>query len=254
MSRAPVTLDMLVAAFALPPGPAPRRVPKASLADNVPTASDKRLIERKLARLDWIAAINPATAGIAAAKVDGLEVGTVNVLAAQTRGTIPPRLAEIIHRAIPQPVILIHGEDGAHAPAAVSLAPKRAAEREVGRVVVTALYDSGTLHADDEDFLNSLALTGFPACDLGALYVGLIDRVEALAAARSCSRPFRMAASPDELKRWRDALARTCELEARIASHAAAMRKERGLAVRVELGETVRQLKRALDKSVAMLN
>jgi hypothetical protein len=254
MSGAPVTLDALVAAFALPPGPAPRRVPKASLADNVPTAGDKRLIEGKLARLDWIAAINPATAGITAATVDGLEVGTINALAARTREAMAPRMAEIIHRAIPQPVILVHGEDVPGAPAALSLAPKRAAEREAGRVVVAALHDSGTLHSDDQDFLASLALTRLPSRDLVVLYAGLIERVEALAAARRSLRPFRLAASSEELARWRDGLLRTSELEARIASHAAAMRKESRLAVRVEVGETIHQLKRALDKCMAMLN
>src|SRR6187402_2769475 len=135
MSAAPVTIEAPAAALALPPGPPPRRVPKASLADNVPTAADKRLIDGKLARLEWVAAINPATAGIATATVAGLEVSTINLLAGRTRGPMPPRLAEIIHRAIPQPVILIYGEEADDAPAALSLAPKRAAEREAGRVV-----------------------------------------------------------------------------------------------------------------------
>jgi hypothetical protein len=242
MTAAPITIEALVAALALPPGPPPRRVPKASLADNVPTAADRRLIDGKLVRLDWVAAINPATASIAAATVDGLEVSTVNLLVARTRGSMPPRLAEMIHRAIPQPVILVHGEDAADAPAALSLAAKRAAEREAGRVVVTAVHDSGALTADNRDFLAALAL-----------HAGLIERMEALAVARRAERPYRLAVSADELARWRDALARIAEVEARIAAHAAAMRKESRLAARVEIGERVRQLKAALDKCSAML-
>ena len=253
MTAAPITIEALVAALALPPGPPPRRVPKASLADNVPTAADKRLIDGKLARLDWVAAINPATASIAAATVDGLEVSTVNLLVARTRGSMPPRLAEMIHRAIPQPVILLHDEDAADAPAALSLASKRAAERDAGRVVVTAVHDSGALAADDRDFLAALALDRLPSRDLAALYAGLIERVEALAVARRAARPYRLAVSADELARWRDALARIAELEARIAPHAVAMRKESRLAARVEFGERVRQLKAALDKCRAML-
>ena len=253
MTGQPITIEALVAAFALPPGPPPRRVPKASLADNVPTAADKRLIDGKLVRLDWVASINPATAGIAAATVDGLEVSTVNLLVARTRGAMPPRLAEIIHRAIPQPVILVHGDDAADAPAALSLAPKRAAERETGRVVVTAVHDSGALMADDRDFLAALALQRLPSRDLAALYAGLIERLEALGAARRAARPYRLAASAGELARWRDALGGMTELEARIAAHAAAMRKESRLSARVELGEAVRQLKLALDKCAGML-
>jgi hypothetical protein len=253
MSGPPITIDTLVAAFSLPPGPAPRRVPKASLADNVPTAADKRLIDGKLGRLDWVAAINPVTAGVAAATVDGLEVGTINVLVARTRGPMPPRVAEIIHRAIPQPVALIHAEDAPNAPAALSLGHKRAAEREAGRVVITALHDTGALTGDDCGFVATLVLDRLPSSDLGALYAGLIERVEALSVARRASRPFRLAASPDEMARWHVALAEATELDARITAHAAAMRKESRLAARVDLGEEVRQLKAALDKCLTML-
>lgn len=163
MTRQPITIEGLIAAFAVPPGPAARRVPKASLADNVPNAADRRLIDGTLARLDWMAAINPATAGIAAATADGLDVSTVNLLAAHTRGAMPSRLAEIIHRAVPQPVILIHGDDAVDAATALSLAPKRAAEREAGRTVVTAVHDSGVLTAADRDFVAALSLTALPS-------------------------------------------------------------------------------------------
>ena len=253
MTGHPITIEGLVAAFALPTGPAARRVPKASLADNVPTTADRRLIDGTLARLDWVAAINPATAGIATAMADGLEVSTVNLLVARTRGAMPLRLAETIHRAVPQPVILIHGDDAAVAPAALSLAAKRAAEREAGRVVVTGVHDSGVLTAVDRDFVAALSLDALPSRDLATLYVGLIERVEALAAARRAARPFRLAGSADELERWRDALARAAALDASIAARAAAMRKESRLAARVEIGETVRQLRAGLDKCRVML-
>ena len=132
MNPSPITAEALIAAFELPRGPAPRRIAKIALADHVPTAADKRLVDGKLARLDWIAAINPATTGIATAESDGVAIQTVNLLLARTRGALPPRLAEIIHRAIPQPVILIHADEAADALAGLSLAPKRAAEREYG--------------------------------------------------------------------------------------------------------------------------
>lgn len=52
-----MTPDALIAAFALPAGSPPRRVPKASLADHAPTAADCRLIDKALARLDWVAGL-----------------------------------------------------------------------------------------------------------------------------------------------------------------------------------------------------
>jgi len=101
-----MTPDQLIAALALPIGPPPRRVPKASLSDHAPTAADRRLIDSALARLDWTAGLNPANIGVPAGEAEGLTIDTINLLSATTRGPMPPRLAEILHRAIPKPVIL----------------------------------------------------------------------------------------------------------------------------------------------------
>lgn len=253
MTGLPVTAEDLIAAFDLPPGPPPRRIAKSTLADNVPTAADKRLVDGKLARLEWIAAINPATTGIAAAESDGLQVQTVNLLLARTRGPLPTRLAEIVHRAIPQPVILIHAEEADNVPAGVSLAPKRMAEREAGRVVLTALHDTGPLGATDRPFVATLALARLPSRDLAALYAGLIEGAEALAAARAGGRAFRLPASADELARWREALGQCGRLEAEVASETAAMRKETRLARRVELGEKIHIIKASLDRCLSGL-
>lgn len=243
-----ITAEALVAAFDLPLGPTPRRIAKTTLADNVPTAADKRLIDGKLARLDWIASINPASTGIAASDNDGLAIQTVNLLVARTRGPLPPRLAEIVHRAIPQPVILIHADEAVDAGAGVSLAPKRAAEREAGRIVLIALHDTGPLDEGDLPFVAALALTRLPSRDLAVLYAGLVERSDALAAARASKRAFRLAGSREELHRWREALGTSTTLVAEIAALSAAMRKESRLARRVELGEKVRNLKASLDK------
>jgi hypothetical protein len=254
MSAVPVTIDAIISAFALPPGPQPRRVPKASLADNAPTVGDRRVIDAKLARLDWVAAISPTTAGIAGATMGGMNVATINLLAARTRGPMPPRIAEIIHRAIPQPVILIHATEEPEEPAAISLAPKRADERVAGRVIVTALHDSGPLRPTDNDFLLSMNLSRLPSQHLADIYCGLIDRLVALSASRISSRTFRLAASPEERTRWREALASIADLNGRISIQSGVMRRESRLSARVELGETVRQLKLALDNCIAMLN
>jgi hypothetical protein len=185
-----MTPDALIAAFALPAGPTPRRVPKASLSDHAPTAADRRLIDKALARLDWVAGLTPATIGVPAGEAEGLTIDTINLLSATTRGAMPPRLAEIIHRAIPKPVILIHTDESGGT-ASLSLAPKRAAEREAARVVTTEVHDSGPLTDADAEFVATLALSGLPTRDLAALYVGLIERMEALAAALMAGRAFR---------------------------------------------------------------
>jgi hypothetical protein len=165
---------------------------------------------------------------------------------------MPPRLAEIIHRAIPKPVILIHADE-AGGTASLSLAPKRAAEREAGRVVTISVHDSGMLTHADAAFVSSLALSTLPTRDLAALYAGLIERVEALAAARLADRPFRLAHDGAEVERWRTTLARDAELTRELAAQSALAAKESRLPRRVELGEAASAIKKALDKNRASL-
>lgn len=253
MMDAPISVVALTEAFELPPGEPPRRVPKATLVENVPTAADRRLIDTKLGRLEWIAAINPATTSIAAGEADGLTIDTINLLAARTRGPMPPRLSEIIHRAIPKPVILLHRDETSENGAAMSLAAKRAAERELGHVVTTALHDTGPLSHEDDLFLKELRLSRLPTRNLNTLYTGLIERTEALAAARCAGRPFRMADGADEIARWRLALTEVTAHRAEIVRLSALMRKEKRLSVKVELGETARQVKMRLDAAQAIL-
>jgi hypothetical protein len=253
MSESSVTAKDLIEAFDLPAGPSVRRVPKTTLSDHLPTSADKRLVDSKLARLEWIAAINPATAGIGAVEAHGLTIRTINFLLARSRGPMPARLIELIHRAIPQPVVLVHADEAPDAPASLSLAQKRAAEREAGRMVLTDILDTGPLAPRAEAFLASLSLSLLPSRDLAALYRGLMDRVEALAAARKAARPFRLASSRQEQQTWHDALELCWDLELRIASLSAAMRKEPRLAARVERGEEVRQLKSRLSDAVTRL-
>lgn len=121
------------------------------------------------------------------------------------------------------------------------------AEREAGRVVLTAMHDTGPLSEADRPFVATLTLARLPARDLAALYAGLIERSEALAAARAGTRTFRLAGSTEELERWRLALADGTILTAEIATLGAAMRKESRLGRRVELGEKIRILKASLD-------
>jgi hypothetical protein len=253
MTGSPISIAALEKAFALPPMKVPGRVAKAKLSDNVPTAGDRKLIDAKLVRLDWLAWINAESTGIPAGVIDGFAVPTINLMAARTRGPMPTRLAEIIHRAIPVPVILLHEDEDAATGAALSVAPKRAAEREAGRVVTTAVFDTGPLGQPDQTFVAELALTRLPDRHLAALYTGLIERVEALLAARAAGRPFRLPSGADELERWRTALASVKALETEIASLSAAIRKKSRLAAKVELGEKVRLAKNRLDEAQALL-
>jgi hypothetical protein len=90
-----------------------QRVPKKMLAEHgAPTAADRRLLTDGIEELQWIAALKPGTVAIPEHRADGreyLEVAVLNVLVRATHGKASQwlRLAELVHRAVPYPVLLI---------------------------------------------------------------------------------------------------------------------------------------------------
>jgi len=180
---------LIVNALALPPGArVDARVPKKLLIEQgAPTAADKRAIQEGIDELQWFAACKPATIGIPAFSDDVREYLEIAVVGCAFRpGAKTSRLIELIHRAIPYPVLLITTDESG---LAVSAAHKRHAQNEAGRTVIEQVTATGGLRADAVDsvqvaFFKSLALAQQPRTDLFAIYTGWIARIEAVNAAR----------------------------------------------------------------------
>lgn len=101
-------------------------------------------------------------------------------------GAKSSRLIELIHRAIPYPVLLLTTDaEGL----TVSVAHKRQAQNEAGKIVIERVVASPALalRSDaphERAFLDSLALPSQRRDNLWSLYRGWLARVEALNAAR----------------------------------------------------------------------
>jgi hypothetical protein len=172
-----------------------QRVPKKLLVENgAATAADKRQINDGVEELFWVAALKPTNVGVGAFRDDVREYLEIAVLTATFRqGAKADRLVELIHRAIPYPLVLLADVAAATAGGTgrllFSLAHLRRSQGEVGKEVVEAVHCTEPVHADaptaaEALFLQSLAVTGLPRGDLYALYQGWVDRVAALEAAR----------------------------------------------------------------------
>ncbi|MBL8484060.1 MAG: DUF4391 domain-containing protein, partial [Rhodocyclaceae bacterium] len=133
-------LAALVEAFDLPPDSRiDQRVPKKMLVEHgARTAADKRLILDCLDEVRWLAALKPNSVGIAAYRDDAREYLEIALIAANLQGdrSTPARqarLAELIHRAVPYPVVLLAQAGTA---LELSLAHKRRAHNDTGKVVL----------------------------------------------------------------------------------------------------------------------
>jgi len=273
-----LTADDVVKALALPErARVDQRVPKKMLAEHgAPTAADRRLLTDGIEELQWIAALKPSTVAIPEHRADGREYLEVAVLSVQVRPTQGKasqwlRLAELVHRAVPYPVLLIQAltpstsatpEESTPTPPtqlALSLAHKRAAQNEAGKVVLDGELIRSELVGNDSDaatvvgaLLDALALDRQPHQDLMALYQGWMDCLTAAEAARLTGN-FRLPNDPAAAAAQREALRACQRLEqeaARLRSQAA---KERQIAKQVDLNLALRRLQADLNKARARL-
>lgn len=249
-------LNYLFDALALPASARmDRRVPKAMLADHGATGTgDRKLVDSGIERLRWRASLKPGTIGVPAFADDIRDYSEIAVLTLEVRdGVNAARLAKIAHGAIPYPLILIIGDADA---ASVSVAPKRRHERQADRFVVDRLVTLPPTVDPIDDIANaftaSLAVAGLPAVNLWSLYEGVLDRVEAYAAAR-ISGVFRLPTSADEVIGRRAALAaheRQVRDVARLRKAAAA---EKRLAARIELSHHITRAEAELRRTTDLL-
>lgn len=228
----------VVNALGLPPGArVDSRVPKKLLIEQgAPTAADKRAIQDGIDELQWFAACKPATIGVPAFSDDNREYLEIAVIGCAFRaGAKASRLIELIHRAIPYPVLLVTADESG---LAVSAAHKRYAQNEAGRTVIEQVIAANGLRADAMDsvqvaFLKSLSLAQQPRADLFALYAGWIARIEAVNAAR-LTGAFAATDNQEVIVRRRDALDAHARLTKEIEGLRAKARREKQLSRRVD--------------------
>ncbi|HQU07320.1 MAG: hypothetical protein B7X47_05220 [Ferrovum sp. 34-44-207] len=231
-----------------------QRVPKRLLVENgAPTAADKRQINDDIEEIQWVAALKPNTIGVAEYRDDLREYVEIAVLTVTLRATDDKpakvaRLAELVHRTVPYPVLLLlnSGER-----VTLSLAHKRWAQNEASKVVLdggvlsTTLPDDAPSAAALSAFTQALMLTSQPQATLFGLYQGWMDSVQALLVAR-LTGTFKAADSPEQTAARRQALqeCERLELEAtRLRTQAA---KEKQLARQVELNLALKRVQAQL--------
>ncbi len=213
--------EQLLTALGLPAGcRLDQRVPKKLLLENgAPTAADRRLINEAVGELLWVAALKPTTVGVPAYSDDEREYLEIAVLHVTVRGAPKvQRLVELVHRAIPYPLLLF---TGAGVRTEMSAAHKRWSQNELGKTVldgdlVSVEWDASHDSERWEAFTRALALGSQPRMTLYALYQGWIDTLVALQAAR-LTGVFTRPTSQEQGAEQRNALRECVRLDAEIA-------------------------------------
>lgn len=243
----------LISALDLPAGSrVDQRVPKKLLLENgAPTTADRRHINEGVDELWWVAALKPTTIGVPEYRDDAREYLEIAVLRLSLRTRVKAtRLEELLHRAIPYPVLLLT-EYGTQP--SLSVAHKRWSQGDEGKMVL-----DGEVVAVDWDalgdaerwsaFRDALALGRQPRATLCALYQGWLDTLLALQASR-VTGAFVVAADAEDRAARRDALRECSRLDAEIARLRIAAAKEKQMARRVALNLELKRVEAQLATS-----
>ena len=237
----------LITALALPDSAlVDRRVPKTLLIENgTPTAANKRRIREDIEEIRWLAALKPTTIGVAEYNDVAREYLEIAVLQLALRsGASADRLTELVHRAVPYPVLLIerHGDE-----IELSLAHKRWSQGETGKTVLDGdIVATGRIKDHDDSittaFCDSLAMTHQPHGSLLALYQGWIDSVLALRSAM-VTGVFSIPESKAEASDRASALQEYGRLESKISELSAVGAREKQIPRLAEINLELKRLR-----------
>lgn len=245
----PTGINELISALDLPAGSrVDQRIPKKLLLENgAPTSADKRIINDGIEELFWLAALKPTTIGVPEYRDDVREYVEIAVLRFTLRnGAKATRLVELMHRAVPYPLVLLTEQGERYG---LSAAHKRWSQGEAGKTVlegdiVAAAWDTERDGEHWPAFRNALALGQQPRTTLYALYQGWIDTLLALHAAR-VTGAFAVVGNAEHAAARRDALQECARLDAEITRLRAAAAKERQMARQVALNLELKRVEAA---------
>ena len=225
-----------------------RRVPKKMLWENGAfAAGDRRRISDGIEELTWVAALKPATVGVPEYRDAEREYLEIAVLRLEFRAQAKtPRLVELVHRAVPYPVLLLAAQGET---VILSAAEKRWSQGEAGKTVldgeVAAIgWEAGNDAPVFAEFQRSLALERYPRRDMRKLYGGWLEVITASQAAR-LTGAFSLPRDPAHSKARSAALRECARLETEMARLCAAAAKTRQMARQVALNAELGRVRTA---------
>lgn len=224
-----------------------KRVPKKQFLESGElVASDKKLFRESVKNVYWEYTLKPSTCPVLPYRDNEreyLEVAVLQVEMNSEKGH--KRIAEIIHRVIPYPLMLgFYTESG---DISLSIAPKRFSQAEHGAFVAERFYTTGwmnseALSAQESAFVSSLAWDSMPLQTYGTLYNAWTDRFTGYECS-VLSGTFTIGKAVDRLER----LTRCREIESRISELRGQLKKA-AFNRQVELNTQIKKFEQELKQ------
>jgi len=219
------------------------------------SATDKKAFREDIDVITWQYTLKPSTIPIQAYEDNQREYHEVAILQVDLKMiNRTSRIAEVIHRAIPYPLVVVFSYRTSYA---LSLAHKRFSQAEKGAIVaedfiITGWIDLSALTPVQQAFLDSLAMSNLPHTHFFALYSALTERLVALNCARLTGE-YRLESSVAKRRGRQDRLAACHEFENQIAEYKVAIKKETQFNRQVELNMKMKEREKQLQTITAEL-
>lgn len=211
-------------------------------------ATDKKALRDDIDTITWVYTLKPTTINIPPYKDEQREYLEVEVLHVNLKTkNRTSRIAEIIHRTIPYPLVIILAY---HNQRILSTAHKRYSLNERGAVVAEDVILSDWIDLEQPtppqaDFIASLAVDNLPFTNYYLFYAAIVDRLVALDCAR-LTGSYSLHSTPDERRSRRENLAACHQLEIQIRELKAAIKKETQFNRQVEMHTNLKRLEAKL--------
>ena len=226
--------------------------------------ADKKALRDDIDTITWVYTFKPTTIPIHAYKDDEREYDEVALLQVDLKTQKRTgRIVEIIHRAIPYPLVLVFVFETS---VVISLAHKRFSQAERGAIVAEEFVTTEWIDLAPragppprsgptpirQAFLDSLAVTKLSQTHFYAFYSALMDRLIALDCARLTGE-YRIEAAAERREARQERLAQCHQLEVRIAETRAAAKREKQLNRLADLNVTIKRLQGQLAEMAMQL-
>lgn len=250
-----MTIAEAFASFGIPENArVSQRIPKKLLMESGAAGSaDKKLIQSGLDEMLWLAVLKPTNIGVAELRSDDRAYLEISIVSAKFSADGKyPRLVELIHRAIPYPVVLIAEQRGK---VGLSVAHKRVSRADSGQMVldgeiVSVPLDNGVPKDAEKAFVSALAMSAQPTGNMFALYHGWVDALRGLSAATITGE---YTLDPKKVTARRELLAEHERLQTQVVLLRSRAKSETQIAQRVEMNLQIKRLEKRLAEVKGLL-
>ena len=235
------------------------RIYKKQLLENADlTISDRKWINEEIESIEWRYTLKPATVVIPKyedAEREYIEIALLHIIL--KANTHVKRLSEVVQRAIPYPLIVVFE----HADSLwISLADKRINRSDRSKLTVEQFFETGWFDKESVNltgfvrhFLSSLAFSKLPQSDLYTYYQAIVNRFNALEAAKLTGK-FTLTADIEADKLRQEHLQTLKQLELELTSLKAQVKNETQFNRKLEGNVQIKQLKQQIQHITTQLS